>query len=407
MLVGASAANHKHGYETAAAAMMLNVILGNIGKTVVSTGEFPFPQLLPIRGNSRDLLAFSEGAGSGAFDVAFIYGTNPVYTAPKFLNLEAKLEKVPFKVVLSQFHDETTKLADVVLPLASALEDWGTHVPPYQPAKATIAIQQPLMDKLYPETKGFGDSVLTLLKMRNADEYNQFDDYYAYLRSAFKAMPSEHKGGLDDDDFWMLILQKGVLAVNTGSKALTSNPLDITSPTDEKDVNYPLHLVPSGRLGMWDGRHANIPWLQEAPDQISKVVWGSWAELHPKTAARIGVKTGDLISVSSVAGDIEVPVYLYRGVHPDVVAVPMGQGHTEYGRYAKDRGVNPLKIVSSTADEKTGELALYGTRVKITKVDRKPTFDEKMIRFGGSESQVGRKLVASVSADQFNRTEGA
>ena len=34
-----------------------------------------------------------------------------------------------------------------------------------------------------------------------------------------------------------------------------------------------------------DGRGANRPWLQELPDPVSKITWGTWVEMHPETAA--------------------------------------------------------------------------------------------------------------------------
>ncbi len=405
VLTGASTEAHEHGYQSVAAAMMLNVILGNIGKTITSSGEFPFPQLTAKRGDMKGLLAFAEHADKGEIDVAFFYGVNPVYTAPKFLNLEQKLDKIPFKVVLTQFYDETANRADLVLPLASALEDWGTHVPGYLPEDKIISMQQPLMEKLYKETHGLGDVLLSLLKMRKPEEYEGFADYYAFLREAFAAIPSDHKGGVGDEKFWMQALQFGVIPVNVAERSIKPTPIEADLPALKEDISYPFYLVPSAHLGLWDGRHANLPWLQEAPDQISKVVWGSWVEMHPKTAARLGVENGEFVRVESMQGSIEAPLYTHRGIHPNAVAVPLGQGHEEYGRYAKGRGVNPLKILNPVTDEKTGEPALYGTRVQVAKAP----FDEKqkMVRFGGSETQVGRKLVASITADVFNRTEGA
>jgi len=401
ILTGASAEGHAHGYATVAAAMVLNVLLGNVGKTITAS-SFPFAQLQPKVGSTASLLAFADAAERGAFDVAFFYGANPAFTAPAYLKFEEKLGKIPFKVVLAQFKDETAKHADVVLPLASALEDWGSHVAAYQPAEAVISLQQPLMEKLYPETRGFGDILLTLLKQRNARDYSDFEDYYAYLHNAFKAMPADYKGGLSDEVFWNKTLQTGL--VRLGSSAVTLQPslAGVQLPNYERNINFPYHLVPAARLHMWDGRHANLPWLQEAPDYISKVVWDSWAEIHPKTASTLGVKNGDMIAVTSEQGaTMEVPVYVYRGVHPDVIAVPIGQGHEEYGRYAKGRGVNPLKLVGNVTDGKTGELALQGTRVKAARAAKKGV----LVRFGGSETQVGRKLVATVTADVFNRTE--
>jgi len=53
-------------------------------------------------------------------------------------------------------------------------------------------------------------------------------------------------------------------------------------------------------------------------------------------------------------------------------------------------------------DKKTGELAQYATRVQIAKVGRQET----LVRFGGSETQLGRKIVATIRADVYERAEG-
>ena len=38
-------------------------------------------------------------------------------------------------------------------------------------------------------------------------------------------------------------------------------------------------------------------------------------------------------------------------VHPDVIAVPLGLGHTEFGDYAKGRGVNALDLLGRDGRE--------------------------------------------------------
>ncbi|VAW88816.1 Molybdopterin oxidoreductase, iron-sulfur binding subunit [hydrothermal vent metagenome] len=405
VLTGASIEATENGYAATAAANMLNVLLGNVGETITSSGGFPFPQLDAKTGSGADLLQFLDAAGKGDIDVAFFYGANPVFTAPSYVNAESTLDKIPFKVSLSQFADETTNKADLVLPLASAIEDWGTHVPAYQPEQAVISVQQPLMEKLYPATKGFGDVLLDVLKLRKVESYADFADYYAFLQDAFVALPAEFKNGVDDASFWNQTLAAGFIAVPKQNAPITANALDVAVTVPTENINYNLNMLPAIRLGMWDGRNANIPWLQESPDPITQTVWGSWAEMHPKTASRLGLVTGDFIKVESVKGDVEVPVYIHRGVFPGSVAVSVGQGHQAYGRYAEGRGINPLSILDSITDTKTGELALYGTRVKVSPAESSKK--EKLIRFGGSESQVGRKLVATITAEVFNRTEGA
>ncbi|HFD92087.1 MAG TPA: molybdopterin dinucleotide-binding protein [Gammaproteobacteria bacterium] len=402
VLAGASAEGHEHGYDTVAATMLLNIILGNVGETIEPSGEFPFPQLAARTGGTRDLLDFAEAVNNKELDVVFFRGANPVFTAPDGLNLKDKLGKVGLKVAFSQFEDETTRMADVVLPMHSAMEDWGTHVAAYQPpGQAVIGIQQPLMQPLYEQTRGFGDVMLSLLKMQKVPGYSDYADYYAYLRDAFSALPDSLKNGASDNDFWASALQKGVLAVESSGGSLTANVVDFDLPENPAQEGA-YTLLPSARLGMWDGRHANIPWLQEAPDQISKVVWDAWAEMHPSTARKLGVKTGDAIKITSDSGSIEANVYVYKGIHPDAIAVPMGQGHEAYGRFAKGRGVNPVRILALNTDGKTGELAHHSTQAQVSKTRVR----DAMVRFGGSETQLGRKIVATVTADVYERTEG-
>ena len=405
VIVGRGATGYEHGYNTAVASMLLNVILGNVGKTVKANGDFPFSQMAAKTGATSDLLAFAEAAGKGEVDVVLVHGANPLFTAPESTGVQDAFAKVPYKVVLAEFLDETAVEADLVLPLASSMEDWGTHVASYQAGEQAVSIQQPLMEKLYSDTKGLGDILLDLLKARGVADYDRFDDYYAYLTSAFAALPADFKGGASDQAFWQGALAKGVLPVTAAEGSISAASVDVKVSTYAKDASKPFNLLPSARLTMWDGRHANIPWIQEAPDVISKAVWGSWVELHPLTANRLGVKTGDFVKVESDHGSVEVPLYAHRGVHPDAVVVPMGQGHKELGRFAKGVGVNPLAILANATDGETGELALSATRVNISKASHNE--EERLVRFGGSESQVGRKLVASIKADVFNRTEGA
>ncbi len=403
VLAGGPATGQEHGFQAAAAAMLLNIILGNVGRTILPSGEFPFPQLTPRRGGTGDLLAFAEKASQGAVDVAVVSGTNPAYTAPAFVGFAEAFGKVPFKVVMTQFPDETAQLADLVLPLRSPYEDWGTHVAAYQAERAVIGMQQPVMTPLYEETRGFGDILLSLLKARAVEGYQGFADYYAYLRHAFATFAQEFGGeAVGEEAFWRRVLQEGQLRVPRRPGRLQAKAVPVRLPEPRADTEFPFHLVPAARLGLWDGRHANIPWLQEAPDQITKVVWGSWAELHPRTAQRLGVEEGDVIRITSPQGSIETRVYIHKGIHPEAVAVPMGQGHEAYGRYAQGRGVNPLKIVDAVREARTGELALFGTRVQITKVGRR----ERLVRMGGAETQHGRKLVATITADVYRRSEG-
>jgi molybdopterin-containing oxidoreductase family iron-sulfur binding subunit len=260
------------------------------------------------------------------------------------------------------------------------------------------------MEPLYPDTRGFGDVLLALLKLRKVPQYAAFDDYYAYLRNAFTALPAALKqGAAGEQQFWAQTVQKGVLEVGAGGGSLAQKVVAF-SVVEPSDDSRPYYLIPAASPNLGDGRYANLPWLQELPDPLSKVVWDSWVEMHPSTAAKIGVKNGERVRIDSDQGAIEAKVYIYKGMHPDAIAVPLGQGHEAYGRYAQGRGVNPLKILNLVTENKTGELAHHATRIQVSRIADKD--GDKLVKLGGSEVQLGRKLVATVSAGVYARTEG-
>jgi molybdopterin-containing oxidoreductase family iron-sulfur binding subunit len=115
------------------------------------------------------------------------------------------------------------------------------------------------------------------------------------------------------------------------------------------------------------------------PDPVTLVVWDTWAEIHPKDAAALGVKTGDRVRVESGRGQIETAAFVYPGVYPGTVAVPLGQGHTAYGRYATGVGANAAMLGSS------------GDAVRIEKLPAAAG----LVVSGGHDLQENREIVRS------------
>ena len=400
VLSGPSAEGHANGFQNAAAIHLLNLILENNGKTLQGQAAHPFPQLEPARSSTAALAKLDALMASGQCQTLLVMGCNPVFTAPAFVHFAKHMEKVPFKVAFATQLDETANQCDLVLPLLSPLEAFGTHVAGYQPKGVEVMIQQPLMERLYPETRAFGDILLDLLKQRNPTAYKAFPDYYAYLKTAVTKAKPVFKSSASDDDFWEDALRNGVLHLElppTGLQAHTE-ALKLGKPqVSESDTQYPFYFVPSIKADLRDGRHANLPWLQESPDPLTTIVWDSWVEIHPSTAAEMQIREGDILSVQSATGIVRVKAYLFPGIQPDTVSMPLGQGHSQYGRYANDVGVNPFKILNPIFDERTGELAMYATRVVIKKTGENAMVvkDE-----GPTNVQQGRKLVATLAADQ-------
>src|SRR5204863_4407175 len=112
----------------------------------------------------------------------------------------------------------------------------------------------------------------------------------------------------------------------------------------------------------------HLPVLQELPDPLSSAMWSSWVEINMQMAERLGIRQGDLVEVTSSQGSIRAPAFPSPGIAPDVIAMPVGQGHENYTRYATGRGENPIRILAPAKEPATGALACAATRVKIAKV---------------------------------------
>ena len=195
-----------------AAIALLNVVLQNQGKTLLREAEFPFPQMAPTAGDFKSLAELNQAMAAGQCRALLIRGTNPVYSTPDFMQFGANLQKVPFKAAFVTALDETAMHCDVVLPLLSPLEDFGTHVPVNQSDGIEIAMQQPLMEKLYPQSRSFGDVLLDLLKQVKPESYKAFPDYYAYLKSAIINAKPAFLSQAPDEEFWESTLSIGFCA---------------------------------------------------------------------------------------------------------------------------------------------------------------------------------------------------
>jgi hypothetical protein len=119
-------------------------------------------------------------------------------------------------------------------------------------------------------------------------------------------------------------------------------------------------------------------------DPQTSAMWSNWVELNPAAASRLGVAPGDLVEVSSSRGSVRAPAVITPGIAPDVVAMPVGQGHETFTRYASGRGSNPLAILAPLTEPETGALAWAATRVRVTRV---ADGRGELILFAGSDDE--------------------
>jgi anaerobic selenocysteine-containing dehydrogenase len=142
-------------------------------------------------------------------------------------------------------------------------------------------------------------------------------------------------------------------------------------------ADYPFTFIDyKSRLNR-EGRSANLPWYQEFKKvDTGDVSYGDVLKMNPADGAKFGLKTGDTVKISSMAGSITTTLKLWEGSRPGTVTKCYGQGHWAYGRVAaKDfakgtpNGGNNNEILVDDYDRLSGSTARNGgfTGVKIVK----------------------------------------
>ncbi len=400
------AGQHRNATAANLAALVLNAVAGNIGTTVQLQG-WTGTKARPYAEVQQAIQTMT----SGSVGVVMVHGANPAYTLPATSGFVDAFGRVPFKVSFASAPDETAALADLILPDLHYLESWGDS----NPRPGIYAIQQPVMRPVTMfDAKQTGDVVLSLSTRLGRDlGAVTFHDYLRTAWGRLRAPSAAVAAGTTDlagDAWWREVLRTGVLpaapAVAPVAGAPTSAAMALRAPEsaltfdlpqmDGEGNDFTLIVYPSSRL--YDGRFANRPWLAELPDPVTKIAWHGWVELHPDAGARLGLRNGDIVTVTSPHGSVEVPAYLYKGIRPDAVAISMGGGHTNMGRYADGKGVNPMALLPAVAEQPSGALVQVATKVTIA-----PTgVWMRMASIEGSDDQHDRLIAPAIEIAALN-----
>ena len=376
MIAGAAVAQ-TNGLFNALAVNALNALMGSVG----TPGGVFFMQ----GGAQEDIAGGPRSANATArslndrqplqeelrdAQVLLIDGANPVYAAPRAWKVRETLTQLPYIVSFGNFIDETSALVDLILPDHSFLESWVQSMPESGAKTAIVSMAAPVMQPLH-ETRATGDVILDVARrLRKPLElpWKTFEEMVKAGPSpaAAKRVPDRAKPQ-----------EKAARRPLPGGEARK-----FAEPQFNGDANeYGFHFLPYPSQALLDGSLAHLPLLQELPDPMSSAVWSSWAEINMQTAERLGIRQGDWLEITSSQGTIRVPAFPSPGIAPDVVAMPTGQGHENFTRYATGRGANPISILAPVVESETGALAWAATRVKITRV---ADADGTLVLFAGS-----------------------
>ena len=384
-VAGGVAHQHRAATQTAVAVNLLNIVAGNVGRTVTFPGNTPWDGTATY----AQLMQLVQAMNGGAVDVVMVHNTNPAFTTPPAAGFAEAFAKVRLKVAFSSHLDETAQLCDLILPDHHALESWDI-VEPMAGVSGTV---QPVVRPVY-GTKQTTDVLISIAAKAGKT--------VAGGAASAREMVAGTPNGAED-----ALMRGGVYGAATqtrgaaggGRMARDFARLDFAAPAFEGAADG-LVMIPAPSAMLYDGRGANKQWLQEIPDPTSKVAWQTWVEVHPETAARLGIATNDVVTVSAGNRSIEAVVYVYPGIHRDAVSLPIGRGHTAYGRYAMGHGSNPIALLGNVTDA-SGALAFTQTKVTLAK-----TGTNRLATTEGSSRQHDRGIARMVPFAQLAAGQG-
>jgi anaerobic selenocysteine-containing dehydrogenase len=283
----------------------LNALVGAFGMPggiLPGTDDSSGP--VPAAG-AADILGLIGQMSGGRVKALLILESNPLFTLPEAEELQSALASVPFVASFASFLDETSVMADVILPSHVTLERWVDDVPEPGPGFSVRTVGQPVVEPRW-DTRDPGDVLIETAKALGGRvaEALPFENMAAAVKESFRSVHALQAGSTADADFDAFY--KKVLAAGGwwNPPAAERAPSKVTFIVPEQPVAARVcrrsradgvHAPYLPSTAFADGRTAHLPWLQELPDPMTTVMWGSWVEINPETAHKLDVHEGDVL----------------------------------------------------------------------------------------------------------------
>jgi molybdopterin-containing oxidoreductase family iron-sulfur binding subunit len=308
----------------------MNESLGNVRNTVIHRD----PVLLSDEDGFESLRRLVAEIHAGGVEVAIFVGGNPVYDAPAELDLAKTLSKVPRRIRVGIYADETSRYCQWHVPMSHLLESWSDLVG----HDGTVSIIQPGIAPLY-GTKSVHEIFECFLGNPQAKGH---DLVQATWRNA--------RGGANFEKTWRRWVHNGVVEGSaTEHRPRTFRPKLVAEAarrlTGRTSSSEELHLVfrPDPTVG--DGSRNNNAWLQECPKPHSRITWDNAALISPRTAERLQVSNEELVRIEVGDKQIEIAAWVQPGHAENTITLHLGYGRTHAGPVGNGCGVDiyPLR----------------------------------------------------------------
>jgi molybdopterin-containing oxidoreductase family iron-sulfur binding subunit len=307
----------------------INAALGNVGKTVFYTDSVdanPINQIESIKDLVSDIHA-------GKVDLLVILGGNPAYDAPVDLDFASLLKngKIPLRVHLGLYQNETAELCQWHINQAHELETWGDS----RSYDGTVSIVQPLISPLY-SGKSSLEFVALLAGQADATGYDLLRAYW-----------QKQHAGTDFEGFWRKSLHDGWIEGTTfAPKQVSLKSIDLAGvKVRDEAIELNIRRDPT----IYDGQFSNNGWLQELPKPMTKLTWDNAVLIGPKMAERLQIQTKDVVELELNGKKVTGAIWIQAG-HPDNSAtIFLGYGRRRAGRVGTAQGFDAYALRTSAA----------------------------------------------------------
>lgn len=368
--------------EIQTAVHYLNAVLGNDGETI-DYSQAPYASHTASSSSMEKLIAKMN---SGLVKTLIIHDSNPAYTYGDQAKLRAALTKVSTVIYTGDRNDETGMISHWVLPDDHSMEKWNE----FESLKNVYSIAQPTISPLY-KTRAFEQSLLVWL---DKGETTWFDVVKETWKKRFDANKST-SGFSSFDAFWVELLQKGVWDLSKFKNSSKPSRAFTGSFKAQYKESHGEELVLYTTPALGEGKLANVSWLQELPDAVTKIVWDNYLCVSMDYAEHHKLEEGSVVVVKSGDSSLELPVHIQPGQDSDTLGVAVGYGRKGAGKVCEGVGQNAFPFVQRGISS--------GLAVSVKKTSKKI----ELANTQGHYSMQGRQIVTETSYEEFKKNEGS
>ena len=261
----------------------------------------------------------SDAILEGTVRAIYVMGENPVRSHPDVHHIEEAFRRLDFLVVHDIFPTETTEFAHVIFPATAWPEKNGTFtntdrrvqrvrkaVDPPGEARDDWWIIQEVARRMghdfgFTNEAEIFNEMASLMPIYRGISYERIEHQgipWPCPSPDHPGTPYLHKDG----------------RFNTPSGRGRFHPVEHVDPPELPDEEYPFYLT-TGRVGV----HWHTRTMTRRVHYLEREVPEAFVEISPQDAARLKVRTGDRVRITSRRGSVEARALVTDTVPPGVV----------------------------------------------------------------------------------------